>query len=299
MNEITKKLHFSFGKKLPMIRQTEVAECGLACLAMIASYHGYETDLLTLRRQFSISLKGSKLQDLIDLGRKLKLLSRAVKLNLEDLKYLKTPCILHWDLDHFVVLKEVSGKTVTIYDPAIGIIKYKMSEVSDHFTGVAMELTPATDFTKKKDKTKLRLTDLWHSIVGIKLPLVQIILLSLAMEVFAIVSPLFMQLVTDHVLITRDFPMLYVLAIGFGMLSVIQVATEYARAWIIMFLSNILGVQLTSNLLHHLLKLPLDFFEKRHMGDIVSRFGSIGAIQTKISTDFVEGIVDGLWFSLL
>src|SRR3990170_1280102 len=169
MNKITTRLQFSFGKKLPMIRQTEVAECGLACLAMIASYHGYETDLLTLRRQFSISLK----------GRKLKLLSRAVKLNLEDLKYLKTPCILHWDLDHFVVLKEVSGKTVTIYDPAIGIIKYKMSEVSDHFTGVAMELTPATDFTKKKDKTKLRLMDLWHSITGIKLPLAQVILLSL------------------------------------------------------------------------------------------------------------------------
>ena len=293
MNKITTRLQFSFGKKLPMVRQTEVAECGLACLAMIASYHGYKTDLLTLRRQFSISLKGSKLQDLIDLGRKLKLLSRAVKLNLEDLKYLKTPCILHWDLDHFVVLKKVSGKTAIIHDPAIGIIKYKMSEVSDHFTGVAMELTPASDFTKKKDKTKLRLMDLWHSITGIKLPLAQVILLSLALEVFAIVSPLFMQLVTDHILVANDFSLLHVLAAGFGLLAIIQVITEYARAWIIMFLSNILNIQLTANLAHHLFKLPLDFFEKRHMGDIVSRFGSIGAIQQKISTDFVEGIVDG------
>ena len=104
MKELLSRLNFSFLKKLPMILQTEVAECGLACLTMIASYHGYETDLLTLRNRFSISLKGSKLQDLIDIGKKLNLLSRAVKLELKDLKYLKTPCILHWDLDHFVVL---------------------------------------------------------------------------------------------------------------------------------------------------------------------------------------------------
>lgn len=293
MNKITKLLNFSFGNKLPMIRQTEVAECGLACIAMIASYYGYKTDLLTLRRQFSISLKGSKLQDLIDLGKKLNLLSRAVKLHLEDLKYLKTPCILHWNMDHFVVLKKVRGNTVTIYDPAIGIVKYKMSEVSKHFTGVAMEMTPSVDFTKKKDKTKLRLMDMWHSVKGLKPILLQIILLSLALQLFGIISPLFMQFVTDHVLVTNDKPLLYILTIGFSMLTIITMATTYARSWIILYLGNILNIQLTSNLNHHLLKLPLEFFEKRHMGDVVSRFGSIGAIQQKISTDFVEGIVDG------
>lgn len=294
MNDITKRLHFSFGRKLPMILQTEVAECGLACLAMIASYHGHETDLLTLRRQFSVSLKGSRLQDLIDIGKKIHLISRAVKLELHDLKYLKTPCLLHWDLDHFVVLKKVSGKTVTIHDPAVGIVKYKMAEVSKHFTGVAMELTPAKDFTKKKDKTKLYLSDLWYAVKGLKLTLTQIILLSLALEVFAIVSPLFMQFVTDHVIVTKDFPLLYVLAIGFGLLTIIQMVTEYIRTWIVMFMGNVLNLQLTVNLARHLFKLPLDFFEKRHMGDIVSRFGSIGSIQQKISTDFVEGLVDGL-----
>lgn len=294
MSEITKRLHFSFGRKLPMMLQTEMAECGLACLAMIASYHGYETDLLTLRRQFSISLKGSRLQDLIDLAKKMGLLSRAVKLELHDLKYLKTPCILHWDLDHFVVLKKVQGKTVIIHDPAIGIVKYKMSEVSKHFTGVAMELAPTKDFTKKKDKTRLYLSDMWYAIKGIKLSLIQIILLSLAGEVFAIVSPLFMQFVTDHVIVAQDFPLLYVLAIGFGMLTVIQMVTEYARAWIILFMGNVLNIQLTANLARHLFKLPMAFFEKRHMGDIVSRFGSISAIQQKISTDFVEGIIDGV-----
>ena len=277
-----------------MIQQAEVAECGLACIAMIASYHGYETDLLTLRRQYSISLKGSRLQDLIDLAQKLKLLSRAVKLDLEDLKHLKTPCILHWDMDHFVVLKKVRGNNVTIHDPAIGVVKYKMAEVSKHFTGVAMELTPTIDFEKKKNRTKLHLSDLWGSIKGLTLPLVQIVLVSLALEVFAIVSPLFMQFVVDDVLATKDISLLYILAIGFGMLTVIQVVTGYVRSWIILFMSNVLNIQLIANLVRHLFRLPLEFFQKRHMGDIVSRFGSMSAIQSKISTDFVEGIVDGI-----
>ena len=294
MSEIIKRLQFSFRKKLPMIQQAEVAECGLACIAMIASYHGYETDLLTLRRQYSISLKGSRLQDLIDLAQKLKLLSRAVKLDLEDLKHLKTPCILHWDMDHFVVLKKVRGNNVTIHDPAIGVVKYKMAEVSKHFTGVAMELTPTIDFEKKKNRTKLHLSDLWGSIKGLTLPLVQIVLVSLALEVFAIVSPLFMQFVVDDVLATKDISLLYILAIGFGMLTVIQVVTGYVRSWIILFMSNVLNIQLIANLVRHLFRLPLEFFQKRHMGDIVSRFGSMSAIQSKISTDFVEGIVDGI-----
>ncbi|MEI8055331.1 MAG: peptidase domain-containing ABC transporter [bacterium] len=294
MSELAKRLHFSFGRKLPMIHQAEVAECGLACLAMIASFHGYDTDLLTMRRQFSISLKGSRLQDLIDLAKRLHMLSRAVKLDLEDLKHLKIPCILHWDLDHFVVLKKVQGNKVTIHDPAIGVVKYKMAEVSKHFTGVALELTPAIDFEKKKNKTKLFLSDLWGSITGLKLPLLQIVLVSLALEVFAIVSPLFMQFVMDDVFTTKDYSLLYILSIGFGMLTVIQMVTGYVRSWVVMFLANVLNIQLVANLVRHLFRLPLEFFQKRHMGDIVSRFGSMGAIQSKISTDFIEGIVDGI-----
>lgn len=295
MSELVKKLQFSFfGRTLPMIHQAEVAECGLACIAMIAGYHGYQTDLLTLRRQFSISLKGSKLQDLIDLSQKLRMSSRAVKLDMDDLKNLQTPCLLHWDMDHFVVLKKVSGDNVTIHDPAIGIVKYKMTEVSKHFTGVAMELTPTIDFEKKKNKTQLFLSDLWGSITGLKLPLVQIVLISMALELFGIISPLFTQFIMDDVLTTKDVSLLHILAIGFGMLAVIQMVTGFVRSWVVLFLSSVLNIQLVVNLANHLFRLPMEFFQKRHMGDVLSRFGSMGSIQSKISTDFVEGIIDGI-----
>jgi ATP-binding cassette subfamily B protein RaxB len=293
MKSLTEKLKFSFANKLPIILQTEVTECGLACLAMIAHFHGFQTDLLTLRRQFSISLKGSRLQDLINIGKKIYLLSRPLKLELKDLKLLKTPCILHWDLDHFVVLKKISGNKVIIHDPAIGIVKYSLAEVSDHFTGVAMELTPAVDFEKKKDRSRLYLSDLWQSVVGIKQQLFQILLVSLGIEVFEVIIPLFTQLVTDGVIVAKDLSLLYVLCIGFGLLMLIKATSNFARSWLIIYLSNMLNIQLVANLMSHLFKLPLDFFEKRHLGDITSRFNSISQIQEKLSVDFVIAIVDG------
>ncbi len=291
---ISDKLKFSFGKNLPVIFQTEVTECGLACMAMIANYYGLETDLLSLRKQHPVSLQGTNLQDLINIATKLNLSTRAVKLDLEDLKNLKAPCILHWDMNHFVVLKKVNGNKVIIHDPAIGPVCLSMKEVSKHFTGVAMELSPTTDFTKKKDKTRLYLSDLWSAVSGLKTPIIQIIAISIALEIFAIVSPLHMQFVTDNVIVSMDYPLIYVLAIGFAMLTIIQVITSYVRSWIIIYLGNTLNIQLASNLIRHLFRLPIEFFEKRHMGDIISRFGSMSAIQDKISTAFIESIVDGI-----
>lgn len=289
-----KKLEFSFGKKLPIILQTEITECGIACITMIAIFYGHEVDLLSIRRLFPVSLHGSNLQDLMYLGKELDLSSRAIKLELKDLKNLKTPCVLHWDMNHFVVLKSVVGNTVYIHDPAIGVVKYKLSEVSNHFTGIALELTPITDFKKRNNKTELALLDLWGSIKGFKLSLLQIILISLALEVFAIISPLYMQFITDSVIITKDFSLAYTLATGFTLLTIIQIIISYSRSWIVLYLSNNLNIQLVSNLIRHLFKLPISFFEKRHIGDIISRFNSISKIQDKISTAFIESIVDGI-----
>ena len=148
----TDDLAFGFGSKLPLILQTEATECGLACLGMVAGYHKYNTDLRTLRGQFQISLKGARLVDLIQIATRMDLETRAVKLQLDDLKQLKLPCILHWDFNHFVVLKKVSGKTVTIHDPAAGIRKLSFAEASKSFTGVALECWPNTHFKPKEEK---------------------------------------------------------------------------------------------------------------------------------------------------
>jgi ATP-binding cassette, subfamily B, bacterial CvaB/MchF/RaxB len=106
--------------KLRPILQTEAAECGVACLAMMATHFGLRTDLAALRARFSVSLKGATLSQLMQYAAVLELSSRPLRLELEELPQLAMPCILHWDMNHFVVLTNVSAKNITILDPAMG-----------------------------------------------------------------------------------------------------------------------------------------------------------------------------------
>ncbi|MCA3017786.1 MAG: peptidase domain-containing ABC transporter, partial [Rhodocyclaceae bacterium] len=110
-------LDFTGRRKTPVILQTEAAECGVACLAMVASYFGFKTDLATMRRRFSVSIKGATLAHLITFAGDLKLTSRALRLELEEMSQLKLPAILHWELSHFVVLTEVKSSGIVIHDP--------------------------------------------------------------------------------------------------------------------------------------------------------------------------------------
>lgn len=287
-------LRLSGRHRLPMILQTEIAECGLACLAMVASYHGHEIDLNTLRRQYPISLRGTTLHNIMQTADKMDFVSRPLRLELEQLDQLQMPTILHWDLNHFVVLKSVSKKHVVIHDPAQGIRKLSISEVSKHFTGVALELTPTSNFKPKDEVRKIPLSLFWHRIVGIKRAMIQVFILSMGLQLFTLISPLYMQWVVDEVLLSHDVHFLKVLALGFLLLMLIEVGTTSLRAWLIMSFSSMLSIQMASNLFRHLIRLPLPYFEKRHIGDVVSRFGSLGQIERLLTTGIVQAIVDGM-----
>jgi ATP-binding cassette subfamily B protein RaxB len=287
-------LKFSMGHKLPVILQTEIAECGIACLSMVAGFHGHDIDLNTLRRKYPISLRGSTLHDLIQTADKMHFTTRPLRLELEEMVELQTPCILHWDLNHFVVLKKATKRYIIIHDPAQGERKILISEVSKHFTGVALELSPTQDFKPKVEKRKLPITAFWQKIVGLKRALVQVFFLSIALQVLSLISPQYMQLVVDQVLLSSDVHLLKVLSLAFGMLMLISMGTEALRSLLVLSLGSMLSIQMASNLFRHLIRLPISYFEKRHIGDIVSRFGSLGQIQSLLTTGIVQTIVDGI-----
>lgn len=287
-------LTHSGNRRLPVILQTEAAECGLACLAMIAGYHGYDTDLTSLRHKFSISAHGATLKQIMDIAAKLHLASRALKLDIEHLEQLQTPCILHWEMKHFVVLKKVSGKKVVIHDPAVGERVFSIEEVSTLFTGVALELSPTPEFEKGEEKQSLSLGHFWSRISGLKRSLIIVMVLSLLLQVFAIISPYYMQTVVDDVILRNDLNLLTVLAIGFGLLLAIETATSLLRQYVILNLSSRLNIQMAANVFHHLIRLPMDYFAKRHMGDVVSRFGSLETIRELLTTGLVAVVIDGL-----
>ena len=288
-------LHFGFGdRRLPMLLQTEAAECGLACLAMIAAHHGHRSDLPTLRQRFSLSLKGSTLSDIVRMAGELQLNARAVRAELDHLADLPCPCLLHWDLNHFVVLKEVNRGVAVIHDPARGVRRMPLAEVSRHFTGVVLELAPQPGFTPRVEQRVVTVQQLLGSVSGLKRSLAQIFMLALALEAFLLLSPFFMQWVVDGVLVGADRDLLVTLGIGFGLLVLIQVATGAIRSWAVLHVSSTLSLQWLGNVFAHLMRLPVSWFEKRHTGDVMSRFGAVQQIQQTLTTSFVEAVLDGL-----
>ena len=217
-------LNFSNRKKLPNILQTEGTECGLACLTMIANYYGHDVDLNGMRAKYPVSLRGMFIEDLINLSGQMDLGARALRLDIENLEQLQLPAILHWDLNHFVVLKAVHRKKVVIHDPGRGIRQLSYKEVSDHFTGVALELMPTTTFKIQKLRNKMKLSSLWGRLIGIKRAIVHTFILSVILQIVILASPFYLQLIVDEAIVKFDVKLILVLALGFGALSIINLS---------------------------------------------------------------------------
>jgi ATP-binding cassette subfamily B protein RaxB len=278
----------------PLILQSEAAECGLACLAMVACAHGLDTDLLTLRRRFELSSRGATLARLMEIAEQMGLANRAVRLELEELPQLATPCVLHWDLNHFVVLIKADARRITIHDPAVGERTLTMKEASPHFTGVALELAPSQAFQKKQDRTPFDLRVLFTGQRGLWRAFTQMVLLSLVLEVFAILMPMLSQWVIDDVVVSRDAPLLTVLALSTFLLAAMSLATRLLRGWVVLGASVAWKTASSTDVFRYLLRLPLSYFDKRHTGDVMSRFASVGHIQDTVTNHLVEAVLDGI-----
>lgn len=265
----------------------------MACLAMVAAYWGHKTDLSAMRRQFSISIKGTSLKTLMRMASVLGLTTRALKVDLDQLSSLRMPCILHWGMVHFVVLREVGNRHATIHDPAIGERRVSMAEMSRQFSGVALELLPGDGFCLKDDRQKFSLRSLMGRVVGLRRSATKLLALGLTLQVFSLVLPFYLQWMVDEALVASDRNMISVLGLSFLALVAIQSLASGVRSWVTTTMTTDLNFQWLGNAFAHLFQLPLPYFEKRHIGDLVSRFGSIQTIQRSLTTQFIEAIVDG------
>jgi ATP-binding cassette subfamily B protein RaxB len=292
--KLPEELTFSTSKVLPVVRAVEAAECGLACMVMIANYYGHRVDLNGMRQRFPISMAGANLRSLGNLAEALGLATRPLRLELDALRNLKLPAILHWDLNHFVVLRQIRNSVATIHDPARGAVRIPMNVLSLHFTGVALEVTPLEKFEVVESRAPVRLSDLWGSIRGASEPFFRIVLLSLALQAVIFVIPLQVQIILDQGVSHGDLDLLKIVAIGFGLLVLLQGVISAVRDWSIQVIANQLTLQVTGNLVHHLLRLPSSYFEHRHIGDVLSRVSSARSIQDSLSQGLVSVIIDGL-----
>ncbi|EES2380549.1 peptidase domain-containing ABC transporter [Escherichia coli] len=292
--QIINLLDLRWQRRVPVIHQTETAECGLACLAMICGHFGKNIDLIYLRRKFNLSARGATLAGINGIAEQLGMATRALSLELDELRVLKTPCILHWDFSHFVVLVSVKRNRYVLHDPARGIRYISREEMSRYFTGVALEVWPGSEFQSETQQTRISLRSLINSIYGIKRTLAKIFCLSVVIEAINLLMPVGTQLVMDHAIPAGDRGLLTLISAALMFFILLKAATSTLRAWSSLVMSTLINVQWQSGLFDHLLRLPLAFFERRKLGDIQSRFDSLDTLRATFTTSVIGFIMDSI-----
>ncbi|EDR2618962.1 peptidase domain-containing ABC transporter [Salmonella enterica subsp. enterica] len=288
------QLDMRWRRRVPVIHQTETSECGLACLAMICGHFGKNIDLISLRRKFNLSARGANLAGINSIAEQLGMVTRALSLELDELGALKTPCILHWDFSHFVVLVSVKRNRYVLHDPARGRRSVGLEEMTRYFTGVALEVWPGSEFSVETTQNRIHLRSLINSIYGIKSTLAKIFCLSVVIEAINLVMPVGTQLVMDHAIPAGDRGLLTLISAGLMFFILLRAATGMLRAWSSLVMGTLINVQWQSGLFNHLLRLPLAYFERRKLGDIQSRFSSLDTLRATFTTSVVGAIMDSI-----
>ncbi|EPC9669910.1 peptidase domain-containing ABC transporter [Escherichia coli] len=292
--QIINQLDMRWRRRVPVIHQTETAECGLACLAMICGHFGKNIDLISLRRKFNLSARGANLAGINGIAEQLGMVTRALSLELDELGALKMPCILHWDFSHFVVLVSVKRNRYVLHDPARGRRYLGREEMSRYFTGIELEVWPGSEFQAETQQTRISLRSLINSIYGIKRTLAKIFCLSVVIEAINLVMPVGTQLVMDHAIPAGDRGLLTLISAGLMFFILLRAAVSMLRAWSSLVMSTLINVQWQSGLFDHLLRLPLAFFERRKLGDIQSRFDSLDTLRATFTTSVIGLIMDSI-----
>lgn len=286
---------FARRRRVPVLLQAEMLECAHACLAMVLAHHGAAWSLERLRERFVPASRGTSVSKLVQMAQTLGLETRIYRAEPGHLGGLALPCVLHWDVVHFVVLEAVRGDRFVVVDPAIGRVEVGAHEFDRRFTGIAIELQPGGGFGRaappRPPSALGLLAEGLRSHVGV---LAGVALLALLLEGLGLLAPLFVQAATDRVLPNGDGALLALLAAAFAASALLQSGVALARSALLIRLGEALTVAWNSAVCQRLLRLPYEFFVRRSIGDIHSRFGSIDEIQRTITHRFVEGLLDGV-----
>jgi len=275
-------------------RQSEAAECGLACLGMAAHLCGSEIDLPWLRQNFPISLRGATLRDLAVIASGIGMTTRAIRCEPEDFVQLRTPAILHWGFQHFVLLKKVRGKKIYIFDPSRGDRTVDLVEAREFFTGVAMEVAATPAFKKRRQRPPLKISSLLSFTPDIKRGLFQAVILSVIIQIYVIASPFYIQSAIDGGALQGDAQLLTALAIGFGLFALFNAGAEALRGVALQKVGSLLSWDMSQRLFRHMIRLPLPWFQKRRLADAMMRFQALDPLKSLIANGLIAALMDGL-----
>ena len=281
-----------FWQRYPFIQQQSSSDCGVACLAMVGKYWGKRFSLNTLRDRANVGRIGASLKNLATAAESVGFQVRPVRASFSRLVE-QTPWIAHWEGDHYVVVYEISRDRVLVADPALGHRHLSRQEFQAHWTGYALLLEPTPQLAAAETE-KLSLKRWWGLLIPYRTLILQIVSVSLLLQVFGLVTPLFTQIILDRVVVHKSLPALHVFAIGLILFGVWRVGMVTVRQYLLDYFSNRLDLVLVSGFINHTLRLPLKFFESRQVGDIITRVQENQKIQMFLTRQVVLAWLDML-----
>lgn len=287
--------HLIEKRKTPVVLQSEAMECGLACLSMAMASYGRDIDLIVLRQRNPASMQGMSFAKLAEVAEKEGFLLTPYFAEADQMAELQLPGILHWKGNHFVVMTEYTpGKSVTIHDPAIGVRKLNWSQFVEGFSGACCDLAPLATMKKEVQKERLSVFTFLKKTPDYLSIFIKLGVIALFLEIMVLISPLFLQTVVDEVIPVGDNKLLWSLTAGFLGLALIRSSFKLVHGWLGLILSGLLAVVMKQMTFHHMLKLPLTWFEKRGVGTVTARFASLNSIRATLSDNVLLAIVDSI-----
>lgn len=282
-----------FGRSYPFIPQQSSADCGATCLAMIAQYWGKRLNLNTLRNLAGVGRSGASLKGLAHAAENLGFQARPVRSSFNRIAEQTMPWIAHWQGDHYVVVYRVNRNRVLVADPGLGKRSLTATEFQASWTGYALLLTP-TESLKAVPSSKPSLGKFWGAFLPYQSMLLPIIIATVLLQVFGVVTPLFTQIILDQVVVHKSLPTLHVFIIGLLMFGFWRIGLVCIRQYLLDYFSNQVDLTLISGFISHTLNLPLQFFATRHVGDIVTRVQENQKIQSFLTRQAIGAWLDAI-----
>ena len=279
-------------RRVPVILQGEISECGLACLAMIAGAWGLKADLAALRARLASTPRGLSLRMLVNLAAAIGLAARPVRIGLQRLGELKLPALLHWNMDHFVVLERVRNGVAWIVDPAQGRRRVSLESISPNFTGIAVEFTPTHGFQPGLLRLSRSFRRAWLDDRGLRAAALRALWLTLVLQITIIALPFAYRSVIDRAGGRAFDPRLVWVAAGIGLMILVQAGSAWTRGQVVTRLGNIFVHRVSTHIVARLFSLPVAFFQRQMLGDVLSRVRSVDAVRRFLTDQAAPLVID-------
>lgn len=280
-------------RRIPLVQQLEAAECGAACLTMVLGYHGCKVRVDTVREVAGVGQGGIDALSILQAAEWFGMRGRGITLDVDDLIYLSTASILHWEFNHFVVFERVTRRGVHLLDPAHGRRVVSMEQFRRSFTGVALVIEP----TEALAPSETGLHAGWRylkQLCGQRRLVVRTLVMSIFLRLFALALPVLTALIVDRVVPHGDQHLLAVVGLGLGGVTAFQFISELLRAQLLLQLRTNLDTRMTLGFLDHLVSLPYSFFQRRSTGDLMMRVSSNATIREMLTSNTLSGLLDGV-----